>query len=141
MKNHAVLLGRRCVGLCREQVVQRPTKEPAPATENTGPDQAAAASAKAQGRKALSTAFVRVGADEHLTVELRDGRAVVLRDVTMGPEKYCGVQVLGGPLGTRFCGRYTDVAAARPRGVRPSDGPASAAPNPVGPRRSSSRRR
>jgi len=64
----------------------------------------------------LSTAFVRVGPDGHLTVELRDGRAMVLRDVVMGPRDYCGVQVLVGPAGKRYCGGYGDVAAARPGG-------------------------
>jgi hypothetical protein len=95
------------------------------------PNLTATDSAKAQGRKTLSTAFVMIGPDGHLTVELRDGRAVVLRDVVMRPEKYCGVQVRGGPHGTQFCGRYADVAAARPGGAPASGGPTSAAPDPI----------
>ncbi|HEV7660425.1 MAG TPA: hypothetical protein VGO55_11320 [Allosphingosinicella sp.] len=73
----------------------------------------------------MSTAFVWVGPDGHLTVELRDGRAIVLRDVVMRPRDYCGVQVLGGSAGTRYCGGYGDVAAARPGGA-----PAAEIPNP-----------
>jgi hypothetical protein len=64
----------------------------------------------------LSTAFVRVGPDGLLTVQLLDGRIVVLRDVVMRPKDYCGMQVLGRSAGTRFCGRYADVAKARPDG-------------------------
>src|SRR4051794_17113256 len=41
--------------------------------------------AEAEGRRTLSTAFVRMGPDGHLTVELRDGRAMVLRGVVMRP--------------------------------------------------------
>lgn len=121
-----------------EQAAQGPILEPASAAESPAPNPTATISAKAHGRKTLSTAFVRVGPDGHLTVELRDGRAVVLRDVAMRPEKYCGVHVLGGPSGTRFCGRYADVAAAWPGGAPTFDGPASAAPNPLGPERPSS---
>ena len=73
----------------------------------------------------MSTAFVRVGPDGHLTVELRNGRAMVLRDVVMRPRDYCGVQV-GGSAGKKYCGGYGDIAAARPGGA-----PAPEAPNPV----------
>jgi hypothetical protein len=59
-----------------------------------------------------------VGPDGHLTVELRSGRVLVLRDVVMRSGDYCGVQVLGGPAGARYCGGYADVAAARPGGAR-----------------------
>jgi len=65
----------------------------------------------------LSTAFVMVGPDGHLTVELRSGRVLVLRDVVMRPKDYCGAQVLGGRPGTRYCGGYAEVAAARPGGT------------------------
>jgi hypothetical protein len=65
----------------------------------------------------LSTAFVMVGPDGHLTVELRTGHVLVLRDVVMRPKDYCGVQVLGGPAGKRYCGGYAEVAAARPGGA------------------------
>jgi hypothetical protein len=67
----------------------------------------------------LSTAFVMVGPDGRLTVELRDGRVLVLRNVVMRRKDYCGVQVLGGKAGGRYCGGYADVAAARP-GAAPS---------------------
>jgi hypothetical protein len=51
-----------------------------------------------------------------LTVELRNGRVLVLRDVTMGGRQYCGVQEGGGAPGKRFCGGYAEVGAARPGG-------------------------
>lgn len=70
--------------------------------------------AEARGRRILSTAFVRVGADGQLTVELHDGRVLVLRDVVMRPRDYCGVQVAGDPARARYCGGYAEVAAARP---------------------------
>ena len=47
-------------------------------------------------------------------------------DVVMRPRDFCGVQVLGGPAGTRYCGGYGDIAAARPGG-----GPAPGAPDPA----------
>jgi hypothetical protein len=62
----------------------------------------------------LSTAFVQVGPEGRLAVELRDGRLLVLRDVVMGAKDYCGVQVAGGQAGARYCGSYAEVAAARP---------------------------
>ena len=74
---------------------------------------------EALGRRTLSTAFVRVGPDGHLTVELRSGRVMVLRDVVMRARKYCGVQVIDGLPGPQYCGGYADVAAARP-GVVPA---------------------
>jgi hypothetical protein len=92
--------------------------------------------AEAQGRRILSTAFVRVGPDGHLSVDLRNGRALVLRDVVMRPRDYCGVQVLGGPAGARYCGGYSEVAAARPGGAPAPAGPERAVSNPVGARRS-----
>jgi hypothetical protein len=95
------------------QAALAPVPEPVPVTANPLPADSPAA---AEGRRALSTAFVRVGPDGHLTVELRDGRMLVLRDVTMGPKDYCGVQVAGGKAGARYCGGYADVAAARPGG-------------------------
>ena len=73
-------------------------------------------SAEAEGRRTLSTAFVRVGPDGHLTVELRDGRVLVLRNVVMRAKDYCGVQVSGGAAGAKYCGGYAEVAAARPGG-------------------------
>jgi hypothetical protein len=64
----------------------------------------------------LSTAFVRVGPDGYLTVELRDGRVLVLRNVVMRRKDYCGLQNVGGADGAEYCGGYAEVAAARPGG-------------------------
>jgi hypothetical protein len=72
----------------------------------------------------LSTAFVRVGPDGYLTVELRDGQEMVLRNVVMGPREYCG-QVLGASGKARYCGGYGEVSAARPGG-----GPNPGTPDP-----------
>jgi hypothetical protein len=72
---------------------------------------------EALGRRILSTAFVRVGPDGHLTVELHDGRVLVLRDVVMGPKDYCGAHVAGGSAPVRYCGGYAEVAVARPGGA------------------------
>ena len=94
--------------------------------EGRDPAPRADSPAEAEGRRTLSTAFVRVGPDGHLTVELRDGRALVLRDVVMRTTDYCGVQVLGGSKGKKYCGGYGDVAAARPGG-----GPNPGAPDPA----------
>ena len=69
--------------------------------------------AEAQGRRTLSTAFVRVGPDGYLTIELRDGRALVLRGVQMRATDYCGERATGGKP---YCGRYADVAGARAGG-------------------------
>ena len=113
--------------------------EPPAAAENPAPAPRADSPAEAEGRRTLSTAFVRVGADGHLTVELRNGRAMVLRDVVMGPKDFCGVQVLGGSAGKRYCGGYGDIAAARPGGVPAPDAPDPAALNPVEAGRSPSR--
>jgi hypothetical protein len=115
----------------RAQAAQGSLPEPVSAAENSAPAPRADSPAEAQGRRTLSTAFVRVGPDGHLTVELRNGRAMVLRDVVMRPRDYCGVQVLGGPAGTRYCGGYGDIAAARPGGGPAPDGPNPASLNPV----------
>ena len=72
--------------------------------------------AEALGRRTMSTAFVRIGPNGHLTVEMLDGRVLVLRDVIMGPKDYCGVQVAGNSAHTKYCGGYADIAAARPGG-------------------------
>ncbi len=77
------------------------------------------------GRRILSTAFVRVGPDNVLTIELRTGAVLALRNVTMRPRSFCGERVeAGGAPGRRTCGGYADVAAARP-------GPARAFAEPV----------
>jgi len=117
-----------------------PILTPVPAAENAASGPRADSPAEAQGRRTLSTAFVRLGPDGHLTVELRDGRAIVLRDVTMGPRDYCGVQVVGGSAGRRYCGGYGDVAAARPSGAPAPDVSDPAILNPVEPGRGPSER-
>ena len=70
--------------------------------------------AEAEGRRTLSTAFVMVGPDGQLTVELRNGSTILLRDVVMNRKDYCGLQLVDGAAGPRYCGRYGDVVAARP---------------------------
>jgi hypothetical protein len=71
-----------------------------------------------------------VGPGGHLTVELRDGRTIVLRDVVLRPTDYCGVQVPGSSTGKRYCGGYGDIAAARAGGAPVLDEPVPAAINP-----------
>jgi len=93
--------------------------------KNAAPGPLTDSPVEAQGRRILSTAFVRVGPDGHLTVELRNGRVLVLRDLVMRPRDYCGVQAPGDQARARYCGGYAEVAAARPGG-----GPAPAS-NPV----------
>jgi len=116
------------------------SQESVAVTETSASGRPADSPAEAQGRRTLSTAFVRVGPGGHLTVELRDGRALVLRDVVMRARDYCGVQVLGGSAGTRYCGGYGEVAAARPGGAPASDALDPGVLNPVAPGRGSSER-
>jgi hypothetical protein len=80
----------------------------------------------------LSTAFVRVGPDGRLTVKLRNGRVLVLRNVVMRRKDYCGAQVLGSKPGAQYCGDYSEIAAAQPGGPPAPAEPDLAAPNPVG---------
>jgi hypothetical protein len=84
--------------------------------------------AEAEGRRTLSTAFVRVGPDGHLTVVLRNGPELLLRNVVMGAKDYCGTQAGG----ERFCGGYAEVAAARPGGAPVGEQPDLAVSNPLG---------
>lgn len=119
----------------KEATMRSPSPVPETAAENPSPAPRADSPAEAEGRRTLSTAFVRVGPDGHLTVELRDGRTLVLRDVVMCPKEYCGVQALGGLAGKRFCGGYGEVAAARPGGMPASGAPDPVAVDPVKPRR------
>jgi hypothetical protein len=93
-----------------------PIPEPVTVAENLPPAAPADSPAAAEGRRTLSTAFVRVGPDGHLTVGLHDGRVLVLRDVVLRRKDYCGVQVTGGQAGAKYCGGYADVASARPGG-------------------------
>ena len=115
----------------RAQAIQGPIQEAVSAAENPGhamPDDLSTVTA---GRRTLSTAFVRIGPDGHLTVELHDGRVLVLRDIVMRAGEYCGAQVQGGSPGKRYCGRYADVAAARPGGAPVPDKSVPAASNPT----------
>jgi hypothetical protein len=111
----------------RMQAAQGPIPEAVSVIGSPAPVPPTESPASAQGRRTLSTAFVMIGPDGHLTVQLRSGRVLVLRNVVMRPKDYCGVHVLG-PRGTQYCGGYADVAAARPGGA-----PASAWADPVGP--------
>jgi hypothetical protein len=99
--------------------------------KDAAPGPLADSPAEARGRQILSTAFVRVGPDGHLTVELRNGRVLALRDVVMRPSDYCGMQVAGASA--RYCGGYAEIATARPGGaqavsnaVEPAGGPPAA---------------
>ncbi len=69
---------------------------------------------EALGRRILSSAFVRVGPDGLLTIELHDGRMLVLRDVAMEAQGYCGRPVPDAARGKRHCGGYAAIAAAWP---------------------------
>ena len=111
------------------QAIQGPIPEVVSAAGNPGHAMSDDLFAKAAGRRTLSTAFVRVGPDRHLTVELRDGRVLVLRDVVMRPRDYCGAQVQGGSPGKRYCGLYADIATARPGGAPVPDGSLPAVSN------------
>jgi hypothetical protein len=105
-----------------------PVSNPGPVAEKLYPGTSATASedadADAQGRRAVSTAFVRLGPGGHLLVTMRNGSELVLRDVTMEERALCGVPVAGGrgerpdagdrsDAGERQCHRYAGVAAAR----------------------------
>ena len=93
--------------------------KPKPTSSAKGPilAQPADSPAEARGRRILSTAFVMVSPDGRLTVELRDGRVLDLRDVKLRLKDYCGVQVAGVSVGAQYCGGYAEVAAARPGGA------------------------
>lgn len=121
---------RRSAGK-QERAAVGPVPEPVSAAENPVPAGPADSPAEAQGRRILSTAFVMVGPDGRLTVDLRDGRVLVLRDVVMHRKDYCGVQVLGGHAGAQYCGKYSEVAAARPGGPPTPAEPDLAVPNKV----------
>jgi len=105
---------------------------PSPAAERAASNPLADSPAEAAGRHILSTAFVRVGPDRQLTVELHDGRVLVLRDVVMRPKDYCGLHTAGA---AKFCGGYANVAAARPGGAPAPDQPDVAASSPAQPAR------
>jgi len=108
-----------------------PSPEPISAAENLAPALPRDTPDAARGRRILSTAFVMLGPEGHLSVELRDGRPLMLRDVVLRRKDYCGVQVSGGQAGARYCGGYAEVAAARPGHAPARDAPGLAIPNPV----------
>lgn len=113
------------------QAATGPVPEPVSAAGNPAPVPPVDSPAQALGRRTLSTAFVRAGADGLLTVELHDGRVLVLRDVVMNRKNYCGEQVSGGKAGARYCGEYAGIAAARPGGAPRPEAPDLARPNPL----------
>lgn len=102
-----------------DRAAQGPAIEPVSALAELAPGPMAKTDtpAEAAGRRILSTAFVMIGPDRHLTVEQRGGGVIVLRDVVMRAADYCGVQVQGEVAGRPWCGDYADVMAARPGGV------------------------
>ena len=106
--------------------------EPEAIAKKSAPGPLGDSPAEAQGRRILSTAFVRLGAGGHLTVELHNGHVLALRDVVMRARDYCGVQVADDPARAKYCGGYAEVAAARPGGaqavsdVEPAPGPPEA---------------
>jgi hypothetical protein len=113
----------------RRQAALAPSPEPVSAAENPLAGAPADALAEDRGRRILSTAFVRVGADGRLTVELRSGCVLVLRDVVMRRKDYCGLHVSNGQA-TRYCGGYAEVIGARPGGQLPAE-PDRAGPHPL----------
>lgn len=108
-----------------------PTTSPSPATPAQAVSAPSDSPSEAEGRRTISTAFVRIGPGGHMTVELRNGSVVVLRDVVMRPKDYCGVQVAGDSARTRYCGGYAEVVAARPGGAPVLDQPEVATSSPA----------
>ncbi len=98
----------------QERAAQAPIHEAVPVTANPVPAFPQDTPAAAVGRRTLSTAFVMVGPDGLLTVQLRDGRVLVLRNAVLRRNDYCGTQVLGPKPGAQYCGGYAEVAGARP---------------------------
>ncbi len=119
----------------RAHAAQGPMLEAVSAAENPAPIPAAATPVdspdETRGRRTLSTAFVRLGPDGHLTVELRDGHVLTLRNVVMRRRDYCGVDVHGDAGASQYCGKYGDVVSARPGGLPAPVEPESAAANPI----------
>ena len=111
-----------------ETAAMESTPEPKAVAKHAASGPGADLPAEARGRLILSTAFVRVGPDGHLTVELRDGRVLALRDVIMRARDYCGVQATGDQGSAKYCGEYAEVAAARPGGGPVSLHPVEPAP-------------
>ena len=110
-------------GAPKAPAAQGPMVEPVSAAEVSAPRGDVDRPDDALGRRTLSTAFVMIGPDRLLTVGLRDGRSIVLRDVVMRPKDYCGVRIMSGGSGAGFCGGYADVVTARPGGPVATDRP------------------
>jgi hypothetical protein len=127
----------------RTQAAQGPVPETVSAAKNPVSIPVSGVSAdgpaEALGRRIVSTAFVMVGPDGQLTVELRNGHTLVLRNMVMHPRDYCGLHVAGGLEGKEYCGRYADVVAARPGGLAAPVEPGPATSNPLEPERRPSR--
>ncbi|WP_114226811.1 hypothetical protein [Sphingomonas sediminicola] len=115
-----ILSGLAAVGTCVPAVTAAAERPPAPGSA-------------AAGRRILSTAFVRVGPDSLLTVAMRDGRELVLRNVVMRPADFCGTAVAGGR--GKACEPYAEVVAARPGAAPAAPLPDLAAPNSLPVRR------
>ena len=98
-------------GNASDRAAVAPSPAAVSAAANPAPAPLTDSAAEAQGRRTLSAAFVGLGAGEHLTVALHDGRTLVLRDVKMHAREYCGVQV--GSTPAKYCGGYAEVAAAK----------------------------
>ena len=111
------------------QKAAMPTATPSLASPAQAPD----TPAEAAGRRTISTAFVRVGPDGHMTVELRNGRVLVLRNVAVRSKDYCGVEISRGADGAKFCGGFAEVVSARPGGVPPAPQPDIAASGTAAP--------
>lgn len=88
-----------------------------------------------RGRQIVSTAFVRLGPDESMQLQTRDGRVLVLRGVTMAPHAVCGMTVARGTTGKRRCINYAQVTKARP-----ADPPTRIDPVDAGPGRRATER-
>lgn len=99
-----------------DQAAQGPIATAVSAAQNPAPEMVSPLAADAEGRRILSTAFVRSGPDGYVAIELRDGRTLILRDIVMRANDYCGLQTDIKRSGVRHCGGYADIAAARPSG-------------------------
>jgi hypothetical protein len=105
-----------------------PISEPVSMTANAAAAKLTDSPAAARGRRTLSTAFVRVGPDGRLTLELADGGVLVLRDVVMRPKDYCGLRIVDGSATKQFCGKYGEIEKAWPSGAPVADGADQAVP-------------